>query len=111
VLQVAMRRVAEGEVDRLRQWMGELMRRRDEVIETFVNEGVRHELAYLLATADGPVLVYVMEVEDPERARAAFRASSLPIDAEHKQVLSQALAEPYDAELLYDVRLPEGHRT
>lgn len=111
MLQVAMRRVAEDEVDRLRQWMAELMRRRDEVIETFVNEGVRHEVAYLLATADGPVLLHVIEVDDPERASAAFRASSHPIDAEHKQVMSEALAGPYDAELLYDVRLPEGHET
>lgn len=82
------------------------MRRRDEVIETFVNEGVRHEVAYLLPAADGPVLVYAMEVDDPERASAAFRASSFPIDDEHKRVMGQVLAGPVEAELLYDVRLP-----
>jgi Family of unknown function (DUF6176) len=106
VLRVVMRRVADGEVDRLRWWMAELMRRRDEVIETFVNEGVRHEVAYLLAAADVPILVYVMEVDDPERANATFRASTLPIDDEHKRVMGQVLAEPVEAELLYDVRLP-----
>src|ERR1041385_7509746 len=43
LLKVAMHRVADGEADRLRSWMSELMRRRDEVIATFENEGVRHE--------------------------------------------------------------------
>jgi len=105
VLKVAMRRVADGEVDRLRSWMDELMRRRNEVLATFENEGVRHELAYLLPVADGWILVYAMEMEDPERASAAFRASSLPIDDEHKQVMAQVLGAPVDAELLYDVAL------
>jgi hypothetical protein len=50
-------------------------------------------------------LVYAMEMEDPERASAAFRASSLPIDDEHKRVMAQVLGAPADAELLYDVAL------
>ena len=106
MLQVALRRVADGEVDRLRWWMGELLRRRNEVVETFKNEGVRHEVAYLLSTEDGPALLYVMEVDDLERARVAFRESSLPIDQEHKQVMRKVLGDPVEAELLYDVRLP-----
>jgi Family of unknown function (DUF6176) len=83
--------------------MSELMRRRNEVLETFENEGVRHELAYLLPVADGWILLYATEVEDPERASAAFRASSFPIDREHKQVMAQVLGARVDAELLYDV--------
>ena len=105
MLKVAMHRVADGEVDRLRSWMSELMRRRDEVIATFENEGVRHELAYLLPVTDGWILVYAAEMEDPERASAAFRASSLPIDHEHKQVMAKVLGGRVDAELLYDVAL------
>jgi hypothetical protein len=85
--------------------MSELMRRRDEVIATFENEGVRHELAYLLPVTDGWILVYASEMEDPERASAAFRASSLPIDHEHAQVMAKVLEAPADAELLYDVAL------
>ena len=104
MLQVDIRRVADGEVDRLRWWMRELMRRRDEVVETFENEGVRHEMAYLIPTAEGPALLYVTEVEDPARASAAFRESSLPIDEEHKQVMRQVLGDLVEAELLYDVR-------
>jgi len=106
MLQLAIRRVAEGEVDRLRWWMGELMRRRDEVIETFKNEGTSHELAYLIPTSDGPILIYAMEVEDPERASVAFRTSSLPIDAEHKEVMHDVLGDAVPADLLFDVALP-----
>lgn len=101
-----MRRVAEGEVERLRWWMGELMRRSDEVVETFRNEGTWQELAYLVQTADGPILVYVMDVADAERADLAFRYSELSIDQEHKSVMHQVLGEEVPAELLYDVRLP-----
>jgi len=101
-----MRRVAEGQLDVLRWWMGELMRRSDEVLQTFHNEGTREEQVYLLHTSDGPILVYVMDVADPERADFAFRYSALPIDQQHKQVMHQVLGDPVDAELLYDVRLP-----
>lgn len=105
MLNVAIRRVAEGEVDRLRWWMGELMRRRDEVIETFQNEGVRHEVAYLISLAGESILVYVADVDDPEQAGAAFRSSTLPIDQEHKEVMGRVLAGQIHAELLYDVHV------
>ena len=106
MLHVVFRRVAEGELERLRSWMGELMRRREEVLETFENEGTRHEVAYLLETSDGPILVYAIEAEDPDRAHAAYLESSLPIDAQHKEVLARALAEPVPAERLFDIALP-----
>jgi uncharacterized protein DUF6176 len=106
VIQLVMYRVAEGQVELLRWWMGELMRRSDEVIQTFEYEGTREEAAYLLETADGPILVYVMDVADPERAGLAYRYSALPIDQQHKQVMHQVLGEAVEPELLYDVRLP-----
>jgi Family of unknown function (DUF6176) len=105
-LHLSFRRVAEGELDRLRWWMAELTRRRDEVIETFENEGTRHEVVHLLETSDGPILVYATEAEDPEQAHAAFLASSLPIDAEHRKVMGEVVGQPVPAELLLDVELP-----
>jgi 1-deoxy-D-xylulose 5-phosphate reductoisomerase len=48
------------------------------------------------------VLVYVMEAEDVKRAYAAYGASSLPIDEEHRAVLAEVLAEPLQIEPLYD---------
>jgi hypothetical protein len=106
MIQLVMYKVAAGQEPMLRWWMGELMRRRDEVLQTFQYEGTREEAAYLLQTADGPILVYVMDVGDPERAGIAYRYSSLPIDQQHKQVMHRVLGEEVEAELLYDVRLP-----
>ncbi len=101
-----MYRIAEGQEPVLRSWMQELMRRREEVVQTFEYEGTREEAAYLLQTPDGPILVYVMDVADPERAGIAYRYSALPIDQQHKQVMHQVLGEEVQPELLYDVRLP-----
>jgi hypothetical protein len=107
VLRVSIRHVREGQLERLRWWLAELNRRRDEVRETFAQETVRHEQAYIVAAGEGHLLVYAMELEDEERARAAFQASTLPIDAEHRHVMDEAVGEPADAELLYDVRMDE----
>ena len=104
MLRVSIRRVRAGHLEALRDWLTQLNDRRDEVVETFAQEGVRHEQAYLLADGSGHVLVYAMELEDEEKARAAFAASTLPIDAEHRKVMDAAVGEPADAELLYDVR-------
>jgi len=104
VLRVSIRQVNDDQVDRLRDWLREANARRDEVLETFAQEGVRHEQAYLLDTGSGHVLVYAMELEDEEKARAAFAASTLPIDAHHREVMEAALGAPATAELLYDVR-------
>jgi hypothetical protein len=102
VLVVVFSKVKPDQLDRLRSWMHELTRRRDEVLETFEQETVRHEVAYLLEGSDGPTLVYAIEAEDAEYAARAFRASTLPIDLEHKRVMAAVLDGPVDAELLYE---------
>lgn len=104
---MSIRRVRDGHVERLRAWLSEVNARRDEVLETFAQEGVRHEQAYLLDTGSGHVLVYAMELGDEEQARAAFAASTLAIDLEHREVMNAAVGEPAGAELLYDVRADE----
>jgi hypothetical protein len=102
MIKLAIAKVKPEEEVRLRAWLAELSRRRDEVQATFAQEGVRHEQAYLLQTADGPVLVYAMEAADHEQAAQAFKASTLPIDVEHKAVMARVLAGKADAELLYE---------
>jgi Family of unknown function (DUF6176) len=97
--------VRPEEIGALRAWLAGLMTRQDEVRETFRNEGVRHEQALLLAGADGPVLVYAIEVEDADRAHAAYASSRLPIDLEHREIMARVIEAPARAELLYDVRL------
>jgi hypothetical protein len=88
--------------------MAELSRRSAEVRETFAQEGVRHEQAYLLKTADGPVLIYAMEAADHARASSVFRNSTLSIDREHKRIMAQVLAESANAELLYECKAESG---
>jgi hypothetical protein len=97
-------RVRAEKVGRLRDWMAELSRRRDEVLETFANESVRHEVGYLLETTDGPVLVYVIEAEDLEQAAKAVEENPLPIDLEHRKVMQEVLAEPIRLDPILDLR-------
>ena len=85
MIKLAMRKVRPGHEDQLRKWMAELNRRSAEVRETFAQEGVGHEQAYLLKTADG-----------------------LSIDQEHEHIMAQVLAEPANAELLYECTAGPG---
>jgi len=85
--------------------MAELGRRQDEVRETFRNEGVRHEQAFLIQAPDGPVLIYAHEVDDPHAAQQAYAGSTLPLDLQHREVMGDVLGEVADVELLYDIRL------
>ena len=89
----------------MRAWLAELQQRSDEVRETFLNEGVRHEQAYLLETADGPVLVYAIDVDDPEAAQRAYATSTLPLDLQHREVMDSTISGPLELEPLYDVKL------
>jgi hypothetical protein len=107
MLEVVFRRVKEPEVDRLRSWMAELNRRRDEVRETFRQETVRHEVAYLIEGVDGPVLVYAIEAEDPALSHRVAAGSDLSIDVEHRSVMASVLDGAADAEKLYECRLDD----
>jgi Family of unknown function (DUF6176) len=105
MLRVAIRRVKPEHLDELRQWLQTANGpRRSEALATLIDEGVRHELAYLLTDDRDPLLVYVMEVEDVERAKAAFERSTHPIDADHRRVMTLALDRDADAELVLDLR-------
>lgn len=109
MLEVAFLRVKEDKVEVLKEWMEEIQQRENEVLETFRNEGTRHEAAYLLQdTAGGAVLVYAQETVDPERAHQAFRESELPIDLEHRQVMQDVVAGRLEAEELLNLSMPDA---
>lgn len=103
-LRVRFFRVAPEKLDRLRWWMAEVARRRDEALETLANESVRHEAAWLLQTPDGPILVYAIEAEDLAQVDRAFRSSSFRIDHDHRRVMDEVLMEPFPSEALLDLR-------
>jgi hypothetical protein len=105
MLRVANRRVNPGRADQLRQWLAQVNGpRRKEALATLVDEGCTHEQALLIEGSEGPVIVYVMEVEDIEVSEAAVKSSGHPIDADHKRVMEEAVGEPLPAELLLDLR-------
>jgi hypothetical protein len=102
MLRVRMLRVPHDRVEELRTWFRELAARRSEVLETFAQEGTRAEAVHLLSGGDGPVLVYVMDVDDAEKAQRAFASSTLPIDAEHKRVMKACCEGSAEAEVLFE---------
>ena len=104
MLRVAFRRIHPDRVDRLRAWLAELPRRADEVRQTFDNEGVTHEQAFLVETLTGPLLIYAIEVADVARGAEAYARSTLPIDLEHRQVMADVVIGEGGAELLYELR-------
>jgi hypothetical protein len=95
--------------DELREWLAEVNGpRRDEALATLADEGCTHEQVYLIEGADGPVVVYVMEVADIDASEEAARSSRHAIDADHKRVMQQAVGDPLAFELLLDLRVG-GH--
>lgn len=103
MLRINVLRVHDEQLPALRDWMNELNTRADEVRETFRNEGTRHEQAHLVHTTDGPLLIYAIETEDIDAALAAFAASTLPIDLQHREVMSTVVAERLTSEVLLDL--------
>jgi hypothetical protein len=95
-------------VETLKGWMKELNRPEDEVLETVCSEGTLHESIFLLEGRYGPIVAHVIGVEDPERAREGYRASALPIDLEHREIMEEVLAEALPVEELLNLRMPGG---
>ncbi len=101
------------------RWADYLNGHREESKQSLAQEGVRHEVWWLGQDADGLFLVAALDVEDPEKARAIFEASTLSVDRVHRDFMkhwdrridldiegSSVPAFP-DCELLIDLR-PTG---
>lgn len=102
-------RVREDKPGVLKDWVRELRQREDEVLESFRNGGTRHEAAYLLEDADGPVLVHAQETVDPQTAHRAFRESELAIDLKHRQVMQEVVVGRMEAEELLNLSMGSSH--
>jgi hypothetical protein len=104
MMRIRFRRVHPDKVERLRAWLAEAGGpRREEAVATLRAEGVRHETASLLMTAQGPVVAYAVEADDFDHVNAAFANSPFPIDEEHRRVMDECLAGPAESELLLDI--------
>ena len=104
MIDVTFRKVKPENREAVEQWLSELNGpRRDEALETLRDEGVRHEMAAIIDTSDGPILVYAMETDDIDRARIVGRASTLPVDTQHHEVMRAADGGPVVSRMLLDL--------
>ena len=111
MIKVAIRNIRPEKEARLRDWLAELNVRADEVRATFKDETVRAEQAYIVPGESGPLLVYIMEAEDFERGAKAYAESLHKIDAEHRAIMRECLADSLSLTPLYDVSVGRTHRS
>jgi Family of unknown function (DUF6176) len=91
-------RLEPGSLPRVRVWAAELNARRDEVLATLRDEGVRVESVFL----DGETLVYYLKADSIDKARDAYAGSQHAIDAYHQRFKDETFAERTELELLVD---------
>lgn len=91
-------RLKEGSLERVREWAKELNARREEVVATLRDEGVRIESVFL----DGDSLIYYMRAESIEQAREVYAHSTHAIDAYHQRFKDETFEQQTPLELLID---------
>jgi hypothetical protein len=91
-------RLEPGSLPRVREWAAELNARRDEVLATLRDEGVRVESVFL----DGETLVYYLRADSIATAREVYAGSQQAIDAYHQRFKDKTFAERTQLELLVD---------
>ena len=91
-------RLVPGSLSRVREWAAELNARRDEVMATLRDEGVRIESVFL----EGETLVYFMKADSVGEAREVYARSKHAIDAYHQRFKDETFAEQTQLELLVD---------
>ncbi len=103
MLQTWIHRIKPEKEQRLRAWLEEMHARADAVRDSFAAAGVRAEQAFVISDGAGPLLVYVSEAADHAQAARAYAASSLAIDAEHRQVMDECIERTLPDAPLFDV--------
>ena len=108
MLRVGFAPIRPEKEGRLRDWLLELCRREDEVLETFRRETISHEQVFIVQAASGPLLVFAIEAEDHDLARRVYEASTLAIDQEHGAVLKECLMDGPRIAPLFECRVPSA---
>lgn len=103
MLQTWIHRIKPGMEPRLYQWLAELNARSGELRESFEAAGITAEQAYVLPTESGSFLVYVSEAGNQSHAASVYASSNLPIDLEHRQVMTECVEETLQLAPIYDV--------
>ncbi|HEY2811690.1 MAG TPA: DUF6176 family protein [Rhabdochlamydiaceae bacterium] len=83
-------KIKEGCVEKVKAWLSTIQsERREETLQSFSNEGVWLEAAFIREAEDGLYLVYFMRAQNVKQALAAFQNSTLPIDIFHRECCQQ----------------------
>jgi hypothetical protein len=88
-LMVTCSKIKEGHLQDVRDWMNVLSSQKEEVLQTFKNEKTLVESAFIKEIGSSHYLIYYWLVEDLQKAREAYRQSTLPIDDFHKKCWAQ----------------------
>jgi hypothetical protein len=91
-------RLVPGSLPRVREWATELNARRDEVLATLRDEGVRIESVFL----EDETLVYFLKADSIDEARDVYARSTHAIDAYHQRFKDETFADQTQLELLID---------
>jgi len=83
--------VLEGQAPRVRSWVAGLSTRADEVLGALESEGIHDEAVFLAQEGGVEYLYLYSRAEDLEAAGRAFEQSTLAVDLEFKQLLSELL--------------------
>lgn len=111
MLQLSVRYVHPDQVESLKDWFKQLeTTRRPEALATLIDETVTHERAVLITEGNRSILVYAMEVADPEQSRRSADSGKHPIDAEHQAITRPALAGRPTQEVILDLLVTDEAR-
>lgn len=89
-------------LQKVSEWSKELNSREEEVFETLRDEGVYLETVFLETTKEADYLIYVMKLEDEERAAQVVKTSKHKIDAFHKKFKADCWESRTPLKLLVD---------
>jgi hypothetical protein len=97
-----------GSRERVREWASEILRRKEEALETMRDEGVLVESVFLERAPDGDFLVYYMKATNMDKSFRIAQKSNRPIDLYHRKFKEETWGASVDLELLLDLENFEG---
>ncbi|MCP4442684.1 MAG: hypothetical protein GY810_27580 [Aureispira sp.] len=81
-------------IEKVRAWAKELNSRPQECMESLEEEGIYLETVFLDQTSIGDYLIYILKMQDEEKAHQVAQQSTRTIDAFHQQFKKECWAGP-----------------